>query len=156
MKLQDLSALLGCCLLAVLGNADAALGQVLVTPQLPGISIKRAMNPNAISPASYTVSELTLESGTTIKEFLDTRGVVFAVQWAGPVMPELADLLGIYFKTFQSHSEHMRSQGLFRTSVNMSTTDVVVRSNGRMRNYFGSAYVPVLVPAQVNIDDIFK
>jgi hypothetical protein len=102
------------------------------------------------------VSESTLESGTTVKEFMDAQGMVFAVQWVGPVMPELDDLLGTYFKIFQLHTKQMRSQGQFRTAVNIARSDVVVRSNGRMRNYFGSAYVPTLVPTQVNIDDILQ
>jgi Protein of unknown function (DUF2844) len=137
-------------------NASATLGQILVIQQLPVISIKKTITPYAISSSSYTVSELTLESGTVIKEFMDAQGIVFAVQWAGPVMPELADLLGIHFKTFQSHTEQIRSQGQFRASVNMTRSDVVVRSNGRMRNYYGSAYVPMLVPSQISIDDVFQ
>lgn len=156
LKLQGLSALLGCYLMIAVGNASATLGQILVTQQSPGISIKRTMTPNAISPGAYTVSESTLESGTTVKEFIDAQGMVFAVQWVGPVMPELDDLLGTHFKTFQSHTKQMRSQGQFRTAVNIARSDVVVRSNGRMRNYFGSAYVPALVPPQVNIDDILQ
>ena len=156
MKLRGLSALLSCCLVMAMGNACATLGQILVIQQSPGISIKRAMTPNAISPGAYTVSESMLESGTTVKEFIDAQGMVFAVQWVGPVMPELDDLLGTHFKTFQSHTKQMRSQGQFRAAVNMARSDVVVRSNGRMRNYFGNAYIPTLVPTQVNINDILQ
>jgi hypothetical protein len=41
-------------------------------------------------------------------------------------------------------TRHLTSQG----------TDLVVQSNGRMRAFFGTAYVPSLLPPNFSVEDI--
>jgi len=51
------------------------------------------------SPA-YTVREIAGESSMDVQEFTNNRGVVFAVSWSAPVIPDLRLLLGSYFGRF--------------------------------------------------------
>src|ERR1039458_677209 len=44
--------------------------------------------------AGYVVHELTLASGTVVREFVGPSGVVFGVAWQGPIKPDLNQLLG--------------------------------------------------------------
>ncbi len=69
-------------------------------------------------------------------------------------MPDLTLLLGDYFKTFKLETEQARLRGRRGSPVNIERADLIVRSNGRMRGFFGYAYVPGLVPAGVNIQDV--
>ena len=107
-------------------------------------------------PTSYTVHESALESGTTIKEYATAAGVVFAVQWRGPVLPELDDLLGAYFVTFRAEAQKSRAAGRRGSPMTVATDTLIVNSTGRMRNFAGWAYAPGLIPADVNIKDVFQ
>ena len=51
------------------------------------------------STAAYTVREITLGSGTVIHEYTSAAGSVFGLAWQGPTMPDLASLLGSYFRS---------------------------------------------------------
>jgi hypothetical protein len=82
--------------------------------------------------------------------------VVFAVAWRGPVLPDLSDLLGNYFDTFKREIDQARATGRRGGPVNIQRADLVVQSNGRMRNFFGHAFAPTLIPAGVNVNDLLR
>lgn len=136
------------------GAAMAALGQAPSTP-VPGARMSAAV-PVVRPSNSYTLHEALLANGTTVQEYATPAGLVFAVAWRGPVLPDLSALLGGYFGTFKSETEQARSSGRRGASVNIARDDLVVSSNGRMRNFFGYAYAPALVPADVNIKDVLQ
>lgn len=153
-----LSWLIGAALLASAGPAVAALGQapsVLPAAASSGAapSAKMATVPNA-SSGPYVVHETLLETGTTVLEYATPTGVVFALTWQGPVLPDLSVLLGHYFKTFKTQTDQARAAGQRGAPVRIATDGLVVSSSGRMRNFFGYAYAPTLVPAGVNIQDV--
>lgn len=143
------------------GTAWAALGQ---QPSLPAASAAPASSPQARQLAAtpalqsnlYTRHEVQLDNGTTVWEFATPAGVVFAVQWRGPVLPDLSNLLGDYFKTFHQETAQARALGRHGSPVNIERHDLVIRSNGRMRNFFGHAYAPDLVPAGVVVTDVLQ
>lgn len=127
--------------------------------------------PSASSPASgarlllaapagrsgaYAIHESVLDTGTTVTQLATPAGVVFAVAWRGPVLPDLNALLGEYFKAFRQEAQQARAAGRRGSPLAMDADGLVVRSNGRMRNFFGSAYAPGLVPADVNIKDALQ
>ena len=149
---------LGLALLSSAGSAVAALGQA-PTP-LPAASAATAARMAAISPvvrsSVYTLHEFRHENGTLIQEYASLAGVVFAVSWRGPVLPDLSVLLGGYFSTFKHEIEQARSRGRRGAPVNIERDDLVVSSNGRMRNFFGHAYAPALVPYGVDIKDVLQ
>ena len=112
--------------------------------------------PPAARLGSYTVQETRLENGTNVQEYATPTGLVFAVAWQGPVLPNLDMLLGNYFNTFKLETDQARLLGRRGASVDMSRDGLVVRSSGRMRNFFGHAYATDLVPAGVSIKDILQ
>ena len=143
------------------GTTWAALGQ---KPSLPTASSAPSSSPNAkqlataptVQSGLYTRHEVQLDSGTTVWEFATPAGVVFAVQWRGPVLPDLSSLLGDYFKTFHQETAQARTLGRHGSPGNIEGPDLVVRSNGRMRNFFGHAYALDLVPAGVVVTDVLR
>lgn len=104
--------------------------------------------------ATYTTHARQLETGTVITEYANATGVVFAVAWQGPALPELDSLLGSYFPTFQSEATRTRSSRSIGAPLHVDTGGLVVTSAGRMRGFIGHAYAPTLVPAGVRIQDV--
>lgn len=150
-----------------LGLAFSAAGAIATLGQVPSVAAPSAASatvPNAkqlaarsaLVNALYTVHESQLENGTLVCEFANTSGQVFAVTWRGPVLPNLNDLLGNYFSSFQQQVDQARAMGKRGGPLNIESADLVVRSNGRMRSFFGHAYAPALIPAGVTIEDIVQ
>jgi hypothetical protein len=153
--------LLGLVLAGSAGDGMAALGKA---PSIvPAASSASPMpGPKALAARStvqsnlYTLHEVQLENGTTVREYATPAGLVFAISWRGPVLPDLHALLGDYFSTFKLETDQARMAGRRGSPVNMESADLVVRSNGRMRNFFGHAYAPALIPVGVNIQDVLQ
>ncbi len=99
----------------------------------------------------YSVHEVLSPYGTSVREFVSPAGIVFAVTWKGPFMPDLRQTLGAYFSSYESASHAGR---FGHSHVVVKQPDLVVRSSGRPRAFFGIAYVPQLVPAGVSIDQL--
>ena len=138
--------------------AWAALGQMSAKPVAvsPSPSARMLALAPALKHASYTVEETQLENGTSVREYATPAGLVFAVAWQGPVLPDLSVLLGNYFNTFKLETDQARLLGRRGAPVDMSRDTLVVRSNGRMRNFFGHAYATDLVPSGVSVKDILQ
>ena len=102
--------------------------------------------------ADFTVHELTLPSGTVVREFVGADGRVFAVAWRGPTLPDLKQIFGDdNLQTFLSArpSEHSP-----RKSRTVRQQDLVVHSTGSARFFTGFAYIPSLKPGSVREEDI--
>ena len=138
--------------------AWAALGQMSAKPVAvsPSPSARMLALAPALKHASYTVEETQLENGTSVREYATPAGLVFAVAWQGPVLPDLSLLLGNYFNAFKLETDQARLLGRRGAPVDMSRDTLVVRSNGRMRNFFGHAYATDLVPSGVSVKDILQ
>lgn len=151
--------LVGLVLAAGAGEGVAALGKApsMLPASASAAPAARLLAATPITPSSlYTLHEVQLETGTTVREFATPAGLVFAISWRGPVLPDLSALLGDYFNAFKRETEQARMTGRRGSPVNMESDGLVVRSNGRMRNFFGHAYAPNLVPAGVNIKDVLQ
>jgi len=104
------------------------------------------------SHAKYTVQEIASDA-TTVREYLDLSGVVFAVAWNGMVHPDLTTILGSYAGEFKDAKRKMpRQHGLKRSKVQSSR--VIVETWGHMGNLQGRAYLPALLPEGVSADEI--
>jgi hypothetical protein len=151
------------CLAVVItsGEALAALGQApSILAAGPSFKPASGARMSAASPGArsslYTLHEVQLENGTSVREYATPKGLVFAVAWLGPVLPDLSVLLGDYFKTFKAATDQARLAGRRGAPVSIDGDGLVIRSNGRMRNFFGHAYAPDLIPAGVNINDVLQ
>ncbi|WP_207005623.1 DUF2844 domain-containing protein [Trinickia mobilis] len=105
------------------------------------------------SSTSYSVIETTLSSGTVVREYVSTSGMVFGVAWHGPQMPDLSQLLGGYFPQFASGVQAAHAAGL-RGAATVDQSGLVVHSGGHMGSFMGQAYLPQALPSGVSASDI--
>ena len=153
----SLALALGAALLAgqAMAPAEAGLGNTLASVQSDRMSMKGQLRTR--SGAGYSVQEITAASGTVVREYVASSGVVFAVSWYGPSMPDLQQTLGSYFTEFQSAVQARRAQHpgpRGHNHLEIHTPSLVVRSLGHMRQYFGMAYVPALMPPNLSLSDL--
>ena len=94
----------------------------------------------------YDIRDITSDNGMRLREFQDRSGVVFAVAWSGPAMPDLRQLLGSSYTAYTTAVAASSQSGLHRP-LRIATSDLVVESGGHMRAYSGRAYLPALIPA---------
>lgn len=147
---------LGAVLFAVeaLAPARAGLGQTADSVRADGVSLKGQVR--ARSETGYSVQEITAANGTVVREFVSPAGIVFAVSWSGPTVPNLQQTLGSYFAQYQAAVKTQRTSGP-RTGHHrlvVRSPSLVVHAGGHMRQHFGLAYVPSLVPQNLSISDL--
>jgi hypothetical protein len=97
--------------------------------------------------AAYEVHQLTMPSGTTVREYADVSGRVFAVTWRGQLRPDFKQLLG---DSFTRVSEAARLPHPDHHALLIHQPDLVVESTGHMRAFAGRAFLPLVVPAGVD------
>ena len=139
---------------AVLGEtadsvtADAAAFDANAFRQVP----RSALNAPALK--AYTVEEMTTASGIAVKEYIGSDGKVFAVTWRGRRPPNLSILLGPYFKQYQdaANAGGLSAYGLHHASVRGS--EVAVDTAGHMRDMWGRALLPAMLPPGVEQSEI--
>lgn len=129
--------------------AAATLGGAASSTQADQLQMKATLR---MSPgARFTVHEMVLPSGTTVREYVSLQGMVFAVAWKGPRMPDLRQLMGTYFDQYLQAVPPARGG---HAGVAVSQPDLVVHSMGRTRAFSGHAYLPPLLPADVTDDEL--
>jgi hypothetical protein len=138
------AALLSVALLPAL--AHATLGQAPSLPTAPRLAT-RSLDASSAPASSYTVRESTTTYGLTVREYVLPSNVVFAVTWSGPVRPDMRELLGSYFPNFVSKPGG-RGPHIERSS------ELVLQSMGHPGDVSGKAYIPRLVPANVNAGEL--
>jgi Protein of unknown function (DUF2844) len=134
--------------------ARAGLGQNVASVQADRVSMKGQLR--ARSGPGFSVQEITAASGTVVREYVSPAGVVFAVSWSGPSMPDLQQTLGSYFAQYQAAVKSQRASGARpgHDHLAIRQPSLVVHAAGHMRQYFGLAYVPALLPANVAASDL--
>lgn len=133
---------------ASLGKAPSDFGGVAAR-QAKSLA---ATGATSTATATYNVNTTTLASGTVVREYVATSGVVFAVSWTGPFLPDLRTLLGDQFTTLTTASARHAKAGHNR--VNVAGSDVTIESGGHMRAYKGRAWINSLLPAGFDTDGI--
>jgi len=144
----------GCCVGALMMAltprfAYAALGEP--ESSIPGDvqhlkgSIKSTVRTN------YRVHEIQLPSGTVLREFAAVGGVVFAITWNGPAIPDLRQALGRYFDVYVTaaqakHGGHRHLQ--------IEQSEFVMQSSGHMRAFSGRAYLPQALPPGTSAEEL--
>jgi hypothetical protein len=140
--------------LTVLGSAAtlptfAALGEDASSVDTDVAKMKGQSRATAI--AGYTVKEITVPSGTTVREYVSAEGKVFAVTWSGMTQPDLQQTLGTYFEQYTSaaaapHDGHHH--------LSVTQDNFVLVTGGHMRAWRGKAYVPALLPPGFSVDEL--
>jgi hypothetical protein len=146
-----LSMLQGALAWAALGSSPSDFGGTTTQTRMAARSLA-ATSTSTTSAAVYTISQSTLDSGTIVREYTDASGVVFAVSWTGPTLPDLRTLLGDKFTVMTSNAAKRPKAGHSQLAVDQS--DVVIISSGHMRAYSGQAWIPSALPAGFDTTNI--
>jgi hypothetical protein len=132
-------------------SAFAGLGGAPTVPGPRILSSSATPATTAAASAPYTDMARTLDSGTQVHEYVNAAGVVFAVSWSGPFLPDLKEELGVHF---QALLDAGKQPGASRSQVRLQQADLVIFSGGRMGAFEGRAWVPSLLPPGFNTADI--
>ena len=139
---------MACALLLMATQAFATLGDAVDTVGADRAQLQAERQ--ITSAAAFEVHALRLQSGTTVREYVSPSGMVFAVTWQGPELPDLQQLLGRYFPAYGEALKAQRASG-----VRAQRTDgLVVQTGGHMRAYSGRVFVPAMLPGGVAESDI--
>jgi hypothetical protein len=137
-----IAVLLPCMAFATLGEPESSV--LADGAQLQG-SIKVS------DQGSYRLHEIHLTSGTLVREYAGMDGIVFAVTWHGPFVPNLRQTLGRYFDAYVGaaqtpHADHHHLQ--------VKQSDLVIEASGHMRAFNGRAYLPQAIPGGMSVGDL--
>lgn len=145
------AAALGVLALLESAPACAALGEPAESVARDGQKLKAQVR--ATAATGFTVHEMTLDSGTVVREYVGPDQRVFAVSWSGPQMPDVRQLLGSYYGALQAAPRPAGPRATQR-HLDVRTGDLVVQSSGHMRAWSGRAYVASMLPQGVPLDQI--
>lgn len=126
---------------AALGNSRDMIGSTNVSAAGKVITY--------FSGKSYSVHSYTDRTGVNIKEFSRADGMIFAVSWYGPSLPDMRDLLGSYFNEYTQYLSAQKS----RKYVAANLVHLVFKSTGGARFFAGHAYAPFLIPGDFESKD---
>lgn len=146
--------LMSAMILATAFPASAALGGDASTIQADQVHMQGTRR---IIPAeSYTVHEIQGASGTVVREYFSSQGIVFAVAWHGLWQPDMRQILGSYFEPYAQavRSQRNASSRLGRRPLVIEQPGLIVQSGGHPRSFAGKAYIPDMLPASVRTEDI--
>jgi hypothetical protein len=136
-------------LLAYAGVSHAALGGLPEQFNTEGTMVVSSVTSGG---PNWVTRDTTLSTGTRVREYISDSGVVFALTWEGPVLPDLKALLGKHFDTMVAESARAPRAGRSHLAVNVP--EVVINSGGHMRAFEGSAWIPAQFPAGFTADDV--
>lgn len=131
-------------------QAWATLGGTADSVETDRRAISAKSAASVTSNSLYSVHEIN-RAGTIVREYVSSRGVVFAVTWRGQTIPDLQSLLGSYFEEYADARE---AQGHTRAPQLIKSANMIVHHGGHMRALHGYAQLPLLVPAGVNVEKL--
>lgn len=134
-----------------LGQRTSATGAVNKSVTVPGQKIQMKAMTSSLG-SSYSVKTVTDEV-RTMKEFINSDGVVFAVSWDGYGRPDFAENFGTYYADYQLQLK-TRNRAMGRNVVSTGDSQFVITNISRGPVMIGLAYVPSLLPAGVAAEDL--
>lgn len=143
---HSLRTVLGSVLLLAGATTQAHLGGSEASVQADASAWQAAAV--AARGTRFTVLTLSTPEGVKVRQFLSNTGLVFAVAWDGPVLPDMERLLGGQFPVYQNALQQRKR------SVRVDTPSLLLESGGMMRAFVGRAYLPDQLPAGVFAVDI--
>lgn len=128
--------------------ALATLGEMDTSVERDSTALHAVRAAVAVNATSHRMQELA-NARSTVHQYADATGRIFAVTWTGLGHPDLAVLFGSYYAEYQAAVQ----TGAVKRGGRLSSTqtnDLVVRLSGLPRHVGGLAYVPSLLPAGVD------
>jgi hypothetical protein len=146
-------AFLPLILLALPSIAFAALGGRVASVDADRIRVQGALM-RIVRNDAYALHEIRSASGTMIREYVNSSGVVFAVAWDGPWLPDLRQVLGDQFDRYQAVMQSRQRGRTGRGAVVIDEPGLVVQMSGHPRAFKGRAYLPAQLPAGLALESI--
>jgi Protein of unknown function (DUF2844) len=134
-------------------SASAALGGDVSSVQSDRVKMSGALL-RITATGSSTVHEIQASSGTVVREFISPAGKVFGVAWEGPWIPDLREMLGMYFEQYTTLAQAARRNRKGRGPISIQEPGLVVQMSGHARAFVGRAYVPQLLPQGVGAESV--
>ena len=130
----------------------AALGQPATSVERDRTMMKGQLRSR---PASGYSVETIIVGGMTIREYVSSDGLVFAVAWKGTGAPDLPLLLGDYFEEYRDGLTAARNRRpRARKPLALKTAHLIVERGGHSRSLWGRAFLPAALPPGVASQDI--
>jgi hypothetical protein len=140
-------------LIALPATAFAALGGTVTTVDADRVHVQGALM-RIVRNNAYALHEIRSASGTMIREYVDSSGMVFAVAWDGPWLPDLQQVLGEHFEHYQSAMRNRRQARAGRGAITIDDGGLVVQMSGHPRAFTGRAYLSARLPAGIQLESI--
>jgi hypothetical protein len=147
------TACLPLILVALPSIAFAALGGRVASVDADRIRVQGALM-RIVRNDAYALHEIRSASGTMIREYVNPSGVVFAVAWDGPWLPDLRQVLGDQFDRYQAVMQSRQRGRTGRGAVVIDEPGLVVQMSGHPRAFTGRAYLPAQLPAGLPLESI--
>jgi Protein of unknown function (DUF2844) len=149
------SLLVTCAATVILASACpawGALGGDVSSVQADQVHMQGSRE--TVAAQSYTVHEIRAATGVVVREYVSSAGIVFAVAWHGPWLPDMRQLLGSYFEQYVQAAKAQSGARMGRRPLMIEQPGLVVESGGHLRAFSGKAYVPDMLPSGVRAEDI--
>jgi hypothetical protein len=108
-------------------------------------------SPVVTTTARYELHETRTADGGVVRQYVNSRGTVFAVTWSARFRPNLQQLLGAHYAEYLSAARG-RASGHHVFSV--VTPDLVLGITQRPRGSAGTAHLPSLLPEGVRPEEL--
>lgn len=141
-----------CSLLICSHAAQAVLGATADTVQEDQVRFKGVRSESA--GAQMTTHEISLPDGSSIREYVNAAGVVFAVSWRTRLKPNLEALLGTQFAAHAAPVSAAPGVAGIKRQQSIRQPNLVVHQAGRMNAFAGLAYDPTLVPDGIDAETL--
>ncbi len=133
-------------------SAQAALGERLGSGEIEASALRGRLK-STQSTSTYTTQVITLPTGTTVREYANASGQIFAVSWSGPRPPDLSQLFGTYFSEYKATLQTPAHSDLHR-HVAVESAQMKYVGGGRMNHMQGTAWLPSAVPSGVTPEEL--
>jgi len=130
--------------------AQAALGDGAGAMKAAQTRFSGVRSESANGPV--TTLEVRMADGSSVKEYVNPAGVVFAVSWRTRLKPDLEVLLGERFVAQAAKIAAPAGVAGIKSYPSIRQPNLVVHQAGRMSAFAGLAYDPTLVPEGVNAE----
>jgi Protein of unknown function (DUF2844) len=158
-SLSPLRAIAAALMIAASGPTHAQLGTT-VAIDASGTS-SSSSTPDATAAVMHQASnsavrwqESTDANQIRVRQYVSSSGQVYAVSWDGPAMPDVAVLLGTWFDRYRQDASAALPNASGLHSSRVSSSDLMVETAVRLRDFNGRAWLPSALPAGVTAADI--
>jgi hypothetical protein len=158
-SLSPLRAIAAALMIAASGPTHAQLGTT-VAIDASGTS-SSSSTPGATAAVMHQASnsavrwqESTDANQIRVRQYVSSSGQVYAVSWDGPAMPDVAVLLGTWFDRYRQDASAALPNASGLHSSRVSSSDLMVETAVRLRDFNGRAWLPSALPAGVTAADI--